>query len=141
MAAAAPIALAARRRLGSPIARFDLARRALLWGAIHDPSRLSTDQARSMLEASRGATALREGARAAIGADLAADLETVEAPVGFIWGDHDPVMPHETQELLRRIRPEAPVRVVPDTGHVAQLERPEEFAEALDRLLDSITVS
>jgi pimeloyl-ACP methyl ester carboxylesterase len=51
------------------------------------------------------------------------------------------LMPRETQELLRRLRPEAPVRVIPDAGHVAQLERPDEFAEAVELLLESITVS
>lgn len=139
VAAAAPLALAVRRRAGRPVAGIGLARRALLWGAIHDPSRLTTEQAQSMLEASRRATQLREAAKAAIAADLAEDLEKLDAPVGFIWGDHDPLMPRSTREVLRRLRPEAPIRVIPEAAHVAQLARPAAFAEAVEFLLDRLT--
>jgi pimeloyl-ACP methyl ester carboxylesterase len=138
VAAAAPVAIRARRLFGAPLVQNQLARRALLWGAIHDPGRLSTEQARAMLEASRGARHLREAAEVAIAADLADDLEAIELPVGFVWGDRDPLMPRATQELLRARRPEAPVRVISDAGHVAQLERPEAFAEAVARLLGSL---
>jgi pimeloyl-ACP methyl ester carboxylesterase len=139
VSAAAPVALGARRLVGRRVAGFDIARRALLWGAIHDPSRLSTEQARNMLDASRGAASLRAAARVAISADLSGQLRAIDMPVGFIWGDADPLMPRATQELLRSCRPEAPVRVIPDAGHVAQLEQPDAFAEAVERLL--ITVS
>jgi pimeloyl-ACP methyl ester carboxylesterase len=138
VAAATPLALSARRLLGRPVAGLGVARRPLLWGAIHDPSRLSTAQARGMLEASRGAAHLREAARVAISADLAADLKAVETPVGFIWGDRDPLMPRSTEEVLRRLRPEAPVRVIPDAAHVAQMERPDAFADAVERLLERL---
>jgi pimeloyl-ACP methyl ester carboxylesterase len=138
VSAAAPLALSARRVLGRPVASFGIARRALLWGAIHDPSRLSTAQARGMVDASRGAAHLREAARVAIAADLAMDLENLDTPVGFIWGDRDPLMPRATQELLRRLRPEAPFRVISDAAHVAQLERPEAYAEAVELLLERL---
>ena len=91
-----------------------------------------------MLGASRRATRLREAAQVALAADLAEELEALELPVGFIWGDRDPLMPRSTQELLGRLRPEAPIRVIPDAAHVAQLERPEAFAEAVALLLDRL---
>jgi pimeloyl-ACP methyl ester carboxylesterase len=138
VAAAAPLALSARRVVARPVAGFGIARRALLWGAIHDPSRLTTAQARAMVDASRGAAHLREAARVAIAADLAKDLELLDTPVGFIWGDRDPLMPRSTQELLRRLRPEAPVRVISDAAHVAQLERPDLYTDAVKRLLERL---
>jgi pimeloyl-ACP methyl ester carboxylesterase len=91
-----------------------------------------------MLDASRGAQRLRQAAEAALTANLAEDLAKVEVPVGLIWGTRDPLMPPETTEAIRRCRPEAPVALVPEAGHVAQLERPELFVEAVDRVLSEM---
>jgi pimeloyl-ACP methyl ester carboxylesterase len=135
---AAPPLLAARRRLGRRLVESPAGRRTLLWGALLDAGRLSPARAQTMLDASASARRLRQATRAAILADLAEPLAALETPVGFVWGEQDPLMPRSTQEALRRIRPEAPVEVVPEAGHVAQLERPEVFADAVERLLERI---
>src|SRR5262249_54241528 len=139
IAVLAPGALAAGGLLGGPVSKLDAGRRLLLWGAIHDPGRLTAEQVHRMLNASRGAVSLRDAARFAVAADLAGTLRDTDVPVGFIWGDSDPLMRPGTQEGLRTCRPQAPVGGIADAGHVAQLERPGEFAPAVERLL--VTVS
>jgi pimeloyl-ACP methyl ester carboxylesterase len=95
-----------------------------------------------MLEASSEARRLRDATRAAITADLAERLARVPVPVGMIWGTRDPLMRAETTDVIRRCRPEAPVEVVPGAGHVAQLERPDLFARAVEKVLARlVTVS
>jgi pimeloyl-ACP methyl ester carboxylesterase len=145
IAALAPGLLQARRAIGSPLLENGIARRALLWGALHDASRISPYQAQLMLDASRGARRLREATRAALTADLANDLARVAVPVGFVWGTRDPLMPAATTASIRRCRPEAPVEVVAAAGHVAQLEQPALFTRAVERILsrleDPVTVS
>jgi pimeloyl-ACP methyl ester carboxylesterase len=144
VAAAAPVLLRARR-LGRPLASSAAGRRALLWGAVHDGARLSEDDAIGILEASAGSRRLGEAARAAILADLAGELERVSCPVGLLWGGRDPLMSPDTVEAIRHCRADLLTAVVPDAGHVAQLERPEAFAAALEdlfeRLASEVTVS
>jgi pimeloyl-ACP methyl ester carboxylesterase len=145
VAAAAPVLLRARRRLGRPLASSAAGRRALLWGAVHDGGRLSEDDAVGILEASAGSQRLGDAALAAILADLADELERVSCPVGLLWGGRDPLMSPATVEAIRHRRADLPTAVVPEAGHVAQLERPEAFAAALEDLLErlgsAVTVS
>jgi pimeloyl-ACP methyl ester carboxylesterase len=143
-ARSAPALLHARRLVGGRLVRSPVARRALLWGALHDAGRIAPERARSMLEASGRARRLPEATRAAVTADLAGQLRATEIPAGMMWGERDPLMPEPTTEAIRRCRPEAPVELVRDAGHVTQVEQPELFAAAVDRLLmqlDPVTVS
>ena len=142
VAAGAPAVLRARRVIGGPLAGSARARRGLLWGALHDGARISRERARAMLEASSEARRLRAATRAALTADLSERLAEVQVPVGLIWGARDPLMRAETTDEIRRCRPEAPVEVVHGAGHVAQLERPEAFARAVETVLARlVTVS
>jgi pimeloyl-ACP methyl ester carboxylesterase len=141
VATAAPALLRGRRLIGTRLVGSVSARRFLLWGALSDAGRISPDRAQTMLDASRGARRLREAAQAALTADLAEDLGSADLPVGLIWGTRDPLMPPDTTEAIRRCRPEAPVALVPEAGHVAQLERPELFVEAVDRVLAEMPVT
>jgi len=79
-------ALTARRVIGAPVARSATARRALLWGAIAEPQRLSADDARMMIRASRGSTRIGAAIEAVLSVDLRPQLIRVEAPLGLIWG-------------------------------------------------------
>lgn len=145
IAAAVPGLLRARRAIGGPLLESGMARRALLWGALHDAGRISPYRAQLMLNASRGASRLREATRAALTADLAHELSAVEVPVGFIWGTRDPLMPGGTTASITRCRPEAPVEVVAGAGHVAQLEQSGLFTRAVEKVLSrleaAVTVS
>lgn len=131
--------VAARRVIGTPLAGSPLARRTLLAGAIHDASRLGADDARLMLGASRGASRFGAAVREVAGTDLRTELARLPAPVGAIWGERDAIIPPRTVDVLRECAGELPVETIPGAGHVSQIERPREFAAALERLLEQLS--
>jgi pimeloyl-ACP methyl ester carboxylesterase len=128
-----------RRLVGTPVARSPTARRALLWGAIAEPQRLSADDARMMLDASRGSTRIGAAVTAVLRTDLRPALGRLEAPLGVIWGSRDRVIPISTLRYIRAARPDALVATIPRAAHVPQVERPAEFVAAVRRLLEQLT--
>jgi pimeloyl-ACP methyl ester carboxylesterase len=42
-------------------------------------------------------------------------------------------------DVLRSVRPEAPVELVSGAGHIAMMERPEAFARALESVLEELS--
>ena len=133
-------AVAIRRVVGTPVVRVPAVRRALLWGAVAEPQRLAADDARMMLEASRGSTRIGAAVSAVLGADLRADLDRLQAPLGVIWGWRDRIIPISTLRQIRATRPDVLVVTIPRAAHVPQVERPEEFVAAVRRLLDRLQV-
>ena len=127
-----------RRRVGAPLARSSTARRALLWGAIAEPQRLSADEARTMLRASSGSTRIGAAVAAVLRADLRPELGRVEAPLGVICGWRDRVIPISTLRHIRAARPDVVVATIPRAAHVPQVERPAEFVAAVRRLLERL---
>lgn len=130
--------ITARRIVGSRLAGSGLARRAILLTVAADGARLDPADARLILDSSRGATRLGPAVGAVAAADLRDELRAVEAPVGVIWGERDRIFPVATVGAISETLPGVPVERIPDAGHVAQLERPHEFARALERLLKRI---
>jgi pimeloyl-ACP methyl ester carboxylesterase len=128
-------AVAVRRIVGAPAARSSTARRALLWGAVAEPHRLSADDARMMLEASRGSTRVGAAVAAVLAADLRSELRRVQGPIGVIWGWRDRIVPIAQLRLIRAVRPDVIVSTIPRAAHVPQVERPAEFVAAVRRLL------
>jgi len=133
-------AVAVRRIVGAPVARVSAARRALLWGAIAEPQKLNADDARMMLEASRGSTRVGAAVSAVLAADLRTDLDRLRPPLGVIWGWRDRVVPISTLRHIRATRPDVLVVTIPRAAHVPQVERPAEFVAAVRRLLDRLQV-
>jgi pimeloyl-ACP methyl ester carboxylesterase len=125
----------ARRLVGTPVARNPTARRALLWGAVAEPHRLSAEDARMMLTASRGSTRVGAAVAAVLRADLRSELDRLEAPLGVIWGWRDRIIPISTLRYIRAARPDVIVVTIPRAAHVPQVERPAEFVGAVRRLL------
>ncbi|WP_158600758.1 alpha/beta fold hydrolase [Teichococcus wenyumeiae] len=71
-------------------------------------------------------------------ASLAGALEQVRAPLGAIWGEKDaPAAPDLPGRIaaLRRVRPDAAVRVIPGAGHWVAYEAPQAFHTALNDLM------
>jgi pimeloyl-ACP methyl ester carboxylesterase len=68
---------------------------------------------------------------------LLAPIARMEAQVDAVWGEHD--RPHPDPALqaaaLRRLRPDAELRVVPDAGHWAMYERADAFNRILVEML------
>jgi len=64
-------------------------------------------------------------------------LPRLASPVDAIWGERDSMHPRPDLQIeaIRRGRPEAELRVIPDAGHWAMYEQPEAFGLALRDLL------
>jgi pimeloyl-ACP methyl ester carboxylesterase len=133
-AVAAPFAHA-RRTLATPLAGSALVRRLALAGVARDGARVPAEHARTVLASSAGATRIGPGLASAATADLRAALGDVRAPLGLVWGEHDPVIPPRRVDVIREARPGVELRVVPDTAHAPMLERPEAFCAALEDVL------
>jgi pimeloyl-ACP methyl ester carboxylesterase len=131
---AAPYA-AARRTVAGPLAGSALVRRLALAGVAHDGARVPPEHARAVLASSAGATRIGPGLASAARADLRHALARVQAPLGLVWGEHDPVIPRRRIEVIRSVRPDVPVAIVPDTAHAPMLEQPEAFCAALEDVL------
>jgi pimeloyl-ACP methyl ester carboxylesterase len=136
-AVAAPYAVA-RRRLASPLADSALVRRLALAGVAYDGARVPAEHARAVLASSAGATRIGPGLASAAAADLQEALATVRAPLGLVWGEHDPVIPRRRIDVIRGVRPDAVLRIVPETAHAPMLERPEAFCVALEEVLGQL---
>jgi pimeloyl-ACP methyl ester carboxylesterase len=59
-----------------------------------------------------------------------------DVPTMILVGADDVVTPVEHSEAMMRMLPSAELAVLPGTGHIPLLERPEEVNSCLDRLLD-----
>lgn len=129
-----PVLVAARRGLGPPLAGRALVRRLLLANIVVDPVGTSADEARALMRASRGSTRIGAAITAVVAADLRPRLARLEVPVGFLWGDRDPLIPFASLPGLRALVPDARVEVIAGAGHVPQIDRPGEFVAAVERL-------
>jgi len=65
--------------------------------------------------------------------DLTALLPRIAAPVLLVWGERDARSPLHVAEAMRAAIPGAELVVVPGSGHVVNLERPDEFSAAVRR--------
>ena len=62
-------------------------------------------------------------------------LPTVAAPTLLIWGEHDARSPLYVARQFEEAIPGARLVVIPDAGHVSNLEQPEPFNEAIRAFL------
>ena len=63
-------------------------------------------------------------------------LPELEAPTLVVWGERDRVLPpSQARESMARLR-NGTLELVPDCGHLPQVEQPERFASGLARFLD-----
>jgi pimeloyl-ACP methyl ester carboxylesterase len=128
---------AARRRL-APLTDLALGRRLLLTMAVADGAAIGPTQARLMVQASAGASRTAAAFQAVAGSDLRPLLTRTKAPLGLIWGERDRTIPPRTARLLLDARPDGRLELIRGAGHVPMVERPSEFAAALERLLRTL---
>jgi pimeloyl-ACP methyl ester carboxylesterase len=133
--------IAARRIAGPALAGNGLTRRLFLAGLVADARAVPAHDARRMVRGSEGSRRICAAIAAVAGVDLRPRLAELAVPVAFLWGERDRVVPLAALEQLRTLVPGAPAEVIPGAAHVPQLERPREFAAAVDRLLSAVTVS
>jgi pimeloyl-ACP methyl ester carboxylesterase len=128
--------VAARRRVAPRLVGNTAARRVLLYGLLTDPAAISPEEARATIAASRGAKRVGPAIAVVAAADLRARLAGLTMPVGFLWGDRDHLFPVSTLEELRALVPGSRAEVIAGAGHVPQLDAPDEFVAAVERLLE-----
>lgn len=68
--------------------------------------------------------------------EATAELRKIKAPTLIIWGDKEPVFPRSEQDSLVAALPNAVLKVYPNTGHVPNWERPEQFAKDLQEFIN-----
>ena len=127
-----------RRVLGTPFVANGAARRVLLWGSVAAPERMAPSDARTMLQGSRGSSRVGAAIASVLTSDLRDDLAASKVPLGLIWGEHDRVVPIAALGAIRAVRRDAIAETIPDAAHVPQIERPAEFVDVLERILERL---
>jgi pimeloyl-ACP methyl ester carboxylesterase len=127
------------RRLGAPLADFGFGRRLLMTPGTADPASIPPADVRAMLAASRGATRISEALATVASADVRPLLAKLPVHVGAVWGARDRIVPPGGIHTVQSLRPEAPTATVPNAGHILMVERPDEFATALENVLDRLS--
>ncbi len=78
------------------------------------------------------------GVAAAWRAALLASLAEVDLPTMILWGERDMILPSHHLAAARAAFPHAKSHMFPDTGHMPQIERPDEFAGLVRPMLASV---
>jgi pimeloyl-ACP methyl ester carboxylesterase len=123
------------RRRGAPLADFGLGRRLLMTPGTADPASIPPADVRAMLAASSGATRIAEALSTVASADVRPLLAELPVHVGAVWGARDRIVPPGGIHTLQELRPEAPTATVANAGHILMMERPDDFAIALENVL------
>jgi pimeloyl-ACP methyl ester carboxylesterase len=118
--------------LRGPIARSRLLRRLALWPFVLAAQRLSSDDARLLIDGA-GARGVLPTARA-IAAASGWECLRVDVPVTLINGDHDRIAPlADLRAYTGRVDQAI---IIKHTGHLPMIERPEAFAAALTQAIE-----
>jgi pimeloyl-ACP methyl ester carboxylesterase len=133
-AAAIPV-----RRRAAALADFAFGRRLLMTPGTANPAAMPPADVRAMLAASRGATRIAEALSTVASADVRPLLAKLPVRIGAVWGTRDRIVPPGGIHTVEKLRPEAPTATVPDAGHILMMERPDEFAAALEDVLDRLS--
>ncbi len=106
------------------------------WGA-SDPAALPPEAVEGFLAGWEGHTDTLSAARAMVVEDVRSDLSRVACPCLVLWGARDnQVGVGDGFEYARRLA--APLRVIPDCGHLLIGERPDAVLDSVQALLDRI---
>lgn len=62
-------------------------------------------------------------------------LHRIDVPTLLLWGDHDRMFPKEHAFAYQKLIPGAKVAIVPDCGHVPQIEKPDVFVAEIEAFL------
>jgi 3-oxoadipate enol-lactonase len=75
--------------------------------------------------------------QACFGAQLAERLGGLRVPTLVLWGDRDRKTPRELSEHIATTIPAARLGVVPDAGHLSNLENPDAFTDLVRQFLST----
>ena len=79
------------------------------------------------------------GIRAAWRTALVEALAQSDIPTLVVWGDHDHILPFSHLGAATAALPRAESHVFPSTGHMPQIERPDEFAAVVEDFLSRVS--
>jgi pimeloyl-ACP methyl ester carboxylesterase len=82
-----------------------------------------------------GPLGLLAGAHAAVTTDLREELGAVQAPTLLVWGERDRLVPASNAAAWTAALPHAQVELLPRSGHVPMVERPDELSRLLREFL------
>jgi magnesium chelatase accessory protein len=101
---------------------------------VSDPPALSPRAVEGFLAGPALHTDIADAGRALVAADPRLELDRVRCPTLVLWGARDHLVPLEDGiDYARRLR--APLRVIPDCGHLLIGERPDACADAIATFL------
>ena len=120
------------------IARRPWLRALTFWPwAVSDAASLSVRAVEGLLEGPGLHTDTLSATHALVADDPRVDLGDVRCPCLVVAGARDPQVPFaDSVEYARRLR--APLRTIPDCGHLAIVERPDACAAAIESFLDDL---
>ena len=78
------------------------------------------------------------GVRAEWRSTLLGSVGQLGIPTLVVWGDHDHILPHSHLAAATAALPHAEAHVFTKTGHMPQIERPDEFAEVVGDFLSRV---
>ncbi len=113
----------------------------ILKGGFHDPRSLPPDFIDELVKGGKrpGYSNVARGVYKGLSSYVAARsyYARIDVPVTLVYGDHDWSRPAEREPNRARIK-RAKMIVLKDTGHIASLESPEEFARILIETLSTV---
>jgi pimeloyl-ACP methyl ester carboxylesterase len=109
-------------------------RRVALSFVVRHPERLSAPLAHELMEGS-GKPGFLPAMEAILTHRISERLPQIACPTFVVWGKDDRVIPVRDARRFAKLIPDVRIEILPDTGHVAMLERPERFNALLDAFL------
>lgn len=109
-------------------------RRLALSFVVRHPEQLSAPLAHELLKGS-GKPGFVPALAANLGYPIRDRLPQIACPTFVVWGEDDHVIPVRDAHEFERLIPNARKLILPDTGHVAMLERPARFNALLEDFL------
>jgi pimeloyl-ACP methyl ester carboxylesterase len=109
-------------------------RRVALSFVVRHPDRLSAALAHELMQGS-GKPGFLPALEAVITHRISERLPQIACPTFVLWGEDDHVIPVRDARRFQQLIPDCRTLVLPDTGHVAMLERPARFNALLEEFL------
>ncbi|HXE44713.1 MAG TPA: alpha/beta fold hydrolase [Conexibacter sp.] len=109
-------------------------RRVALQFVVRHPERLTAPLAHELMQGS-GKPGFLPAMEAIVEHRISTRLPQIACPTFVLWGEDDRVIPVRDSQRFGELIPDVRVTVLPDTGHVAMLERPARFNALLEAFL------
>ncbi len=110
-------------------------RRAVLGGLVRHPDRLSATMAAELVRGA-GKPGFVQALQANFDFDFRDRLHEIVCPTLIVWGERDQVVTVRDAAVYAELIPGSRKIILPDTGHLAMVERPDVFNALLNEFLE-----